>query len=686
MDDLIREARDAFKECKEADQHNHDDYLEDVRFARLGEQWDKEIRQQRELEHRPILTVNKLAPIIRQVVNDSRQNKPSIKVHPVDDDADPETAELISGLIRNIEATSDADVAYDTGVECAVSGGFGYWKVNIEHTRDDTFEQDIAIRRVSNPLSIYGDPRGTAADSSDWMVAFEVEQMSKDAFKRRFANADAVDWEGAEWQKIGAPWLDADNVQVASWWMREEVEKQILGLSDGTVICLDDYKAQKALFDAAGLTVMIDPRPVPSFKVTQRIMSGAEELKKVDWVGKYIPIIPVYGDEVNVEGKRYFRSLIRDAKDPARMLNYWRTTSTEMIALAPRVPYIGRTGSFETDREKWETSNSASHAYLEYDGQDAPQRQPLPPTAMAAIQEALNAADDIKAVTGIYDASLGAKSNETSGRAIEVRQREGDVSTYHFIDNVSRAIRHTGRIIIDLIPKVYNTERIIRTLGEDGTPETKPINKQYEVKPAGQDKQGNPVEAEVAMHDLRVGKYDLTVSSGPAFSTRRQEAAEQMMQLVQAFPDAAPIIGDLIAKNLDWPGADEVAKRLKGMLPPNLQGEDEGGKPDPEKAALEAQIQQMQQVIDEGMQHISQIEADKSIENEKLQIDRYNAETNRIKAVAPALMPDANAMRPIIMDLLQELLGSAANDLQPEPAEVPYPGQPEQSGPDGMAA
>jgi hypothetical protein len=655
MDDILKEAQEAFAECVEASQDNHDRALDDVRFARLGEQWSSQMESQRRLENRPVLTINKLSPIIRQVVNDSRQNKPSIKVHPVDSKSDPETAEVISGLIRSIEASSDADVAYDTAVDSAVSGGFGYWTVNIEHTCDDSFDQDLAIRRVANPFSVFGDPYSEAADSSDWNVGFTVNSIKKTAFERDYKGAKSMDWASPEWKSLGDPWIKDDSIQLASYWKREKVEKKIVGLSDGSVVALDDYVSRKAEYDEMGVTVIIEPRDVPSYKITQRLLTGCEELKKVDWQGRYIPIIPVYGDEVNVEGKRHFRSLIRDAKDPQRMLNYWRTTATEMVALAPRVPYIGRKGSFQTDAVKWATANSKSHAYIEFDGAEMPVRQSLPQQATAAMQEALSAADDIKSVTGIYDASLGARSNETSGKAIMARQREGDVSTFHFIDNLARSIRHTGRVLIDLIPKVYSTERIIRTLGVDGTQEEKTVNAPYEVK----SKSG---AMETVLHDLTVGKYDVTVSSGPSFTSRREEAATQMMELIRSFPDAAPMIGDLIAKNLDWPGADEVAKRLKSMLPQGIADDDEENSESPQVLQMKQQIQQMQEALDFAKTQADQATSDNELEQSKLQIDRYNAETNRLKVTAPAMGEDQ--IRAVVMQMVGDLL--SPNDVSSE--------------------
>lgn len=620
-EELLTEARRLFDLASEAENENRENALDDLRFARLGEQWPREVEEARRLEGRPCLTINRLPAFIRQVVNDARQNKPAIKVHPADDSADPETAEIFNGLIRNIEVTSDADVAFDTALESAVTGGFGYFRVNTRYSDEDTFDQDLVIERIANPFSVFGDPFSTAADSSDWDNAFIVESMSKDAFERKYKGAEAVDWSSDGYVGLGTPWIDEDQVMVCEWWTREEARKQIVQVSNGEVVDLQVFNANADQFAELGLEVVGEPREVRGHKVVQRIMTGGEILETVQWGGKYIPIIPVYGEEVNVEGKRFFRSMVRDAKDPQRMFNYWRTASTELVALAPKTPFIGQKGSFVTDADKWASANVASHAYIEYDGNSAPQRQPFAGVPAGSLQEALNASDDIKAILGLHDASLGARSNETSGVAIMARQREGDVSTFHFIDNLSRAIRHAGRVLIDLIPKVYSTDRVIRTLGPSDEPETVRIGQE-----AGevQDQRGEIIK----IYALNAGKYDLTVQTGPSFTTRRQEAAAQMQELFRAYPPAAEVIGDLFVKAQDWPMAEEIAERLKGLFDQRYgqQGAPQGPSVDPAQMA-KAQIEQQR------------LQMDASLEQEKLRIDAFNAETSRIKAVHDIQQP-----------------------------------------------
>jgi hypothetical protein len=619
-DDILAEGKKLFSLAESTENDNRVAADEDIRFARNEEQWPEAIRRQREREERPCLTISKMNAFIRQVVNDARQNKPAIKVHPADSGADPDTADVINGLIRNIEYTSNADTAYDTAVECAVSGGFGYVRVGLDYAYHDSFDMDLQIKRVANPFSVYGDPNSVEADSSDWNNAFVVERLTEDQFNAKYKGKSKVDWDDTTaWGDES--WREANEVMVAEWWTRTEEDVKVYLTTDGKVFSQDQIDKDtdvQALIER-GVIEFARDRIAKKMKVRQRIMSGAEILEDNDWAGCYIPIIPVYGDEYNIKGRRYFRSLIHSAKDAQRQFNYWRSTATELVALAPRVPWIGPKGSFDHDQDRWNTANKQSHAYLEYDDKGTPPtRIPLDSgPAAGALQEALNASDDMKAVIGLYDASLGARSNETSGRAIMARQREGDVSTFHFVDNMSRAIRHTGRVLIDLIPHVYTGERIVRVMGEDGTPEKRQLGKEY---PKTDPKTGEPLQDEMgqaimALHDLSAGKYDLTVTTGPSFTTRREEAAYQMTEMMRALPASAPILGKHLAKNLDWPGADEIAEELEAMsggpqIPPEVQQAIEEGK----------------QIIAKLQEENQQLKGDRSMEEAKLAADMQKAQ------------------------------------------------------------
>jgi hypothetical protein len=643
-DDLLKDGKEKFTLASDGESDNRTAYEDDIRFARHEEQWPGDIRKQRELEGRPVLTISKLNAFSRQVVNDARQNKPSIKVHPADSGADPETAEVINGLIRNIEYTSNADVAYDTAVDCAVNGGWGYIRVGLDYAYHDSFDMELSINRVANPLSVYRDPNSTAADSSDWMDAFVVDRLSKDQFEARYGKTKTVtDWDDTSWHDES--WREANDALVAEWWSRVEAEVKVAQFIDKRGGQAYTYTQDQIESDAdvqallgAGVLEFKRERVAKTFKVKQHFMSGAEVLDTVEWAGCYIPIIPVYGDEYNIKGKRYFRSLIHSAKDAQRQFNYWRSTATELVALAPKAPWIGPEGFADND-PNWQTANRVSHPYLEYKGGLPPTRIPLDSgPAAGALQEALSASDDMKAVIGLYDASLGARSNETSGRAIMARQREGDVSTFHFIDNMSRAIRHTGRVLIDLIPHVYTGERMIRVMGEDGKPKNVPLGKQY---PKVDEKTGQPMTQDgqppaddqsnivMAMHDFSAGKYDLTVTTGPSFTSRREEAAYQMTEMMRALPASAPILGKHLAKNLDWPGADEIAEELEaassGQLPPQVQQMIEKGKEEIARLTEENQQLKSDRSLDEAelaqKEQQAQVEAENKVKIAMIDIE-----------------------------------------------------------------
>jgi len=680
-DDILKDEREEFEEAYEAESENRNVALDDLKFARLNEQWPEQIKKQREQDGRPVLTINKMPAFIRQVVNDSRQNRPQIKVKPVDDKADVETAQVLEGLVRNIERTSKADVAYDTAVDFAVSMGWGYIRVNIDYEYDDTFDKCIRIERIANPFSVYGDPHATSMDGSDWNRCWITELKSEEEFKAKWKGAQKVDWEGLGYDQLQAPWKDNDDVLICESWTREESQREIYMLSTGEVVGKQEFEAGRDIFMMAGIQP-INSRLARAYKIRQRIMTGAEVLEENEWLGQYLPIIPVYGEELNIEGKRHFRSLIHNAKDAQRMFNYWRTTATELVALAPRVPFIGEEGAFDAD-PNWLTANTQSHAFLQFSrGSQPPQRQPIDGGGAAgAMQEALAAADDMKSTIGMYDASLGQRSNETSGRAIMARQREGDVSTFHFIDNLSRSIRQVGNVILDLIPKVYDGQRIVRILGPDDSEQTVKLGKHEDNEQ--QAAQGGQLPPEVArIYDLGLGRYDVAVDTGPSFTTKREETAQQMTELIRAYPQAAPLIGDLLVKSLDWPNADEIADRMKAMLPSQIN---DGVPPE-----LQQQIQQGQQQLQQLQQENEQLKSSQAMDMQKMQadahkaqmdaqiasqrmeldrqkieIEAYKAMTERMsvdQAVAGPLPPQQS---PIAINMPEQIGGSIAQSISP---------------------
>lgn len=631
--DILDQAKDDFKRCHDAESSQRKMSQEDLEFGILGKQWPEEVKTQRELEGRPCLTINRMPAFLKQVTNDSRLNRPSIHVKPVGSGASQTTARIQNDLIRNIWTTSRGDVCADTALDFAAAMGFGYMRVAVDYSCNDAFDQDIMLERVSNPFSVYGDPDSTSATSDDWNLSFVSEWYSKSKFKAKGWKWSDIKPSSFEDDGKDELWYDGERVRVAEYWVRSEADTELVKLSDGKIMQADEVEKIKDLLAAQGITID-GTRPTKTYKVKQHIISGQDVLETNDWLGKYIPIVPMYGEEWNINGRRFFIGLFNRAKDPQRMFNYWRTASTELVALAPKAPFVGAVGAFSTDAAKWGTANVKSHAYIEYDpvaNEPPPQRQAFAGVPAGALQEAMNASDDMKSIMGLFDASLGAKSNETSGKAIIARQREGDTSTFNFIDNRNRCVEHVGRIIVDLIPQVYSVARIMRAMKEDGStydvPVNQPVVPQQGEKPDDPPKyQPTPehVEGMTQIFDLTVGKYDVVVEAGPSFTTRREETAEQMMEFIRVFPQAAPIIGDLLAKNLDWPGAEQVAERLRAMLPPQAAGQ------------IPPIVQQLQQALQQQgaeLQKLQKMVEDKMAENE---IKRMEADTKRLQTLVTA--------------------------------------------------
>jgi len=585
--EILREARERLAESEAESAEIRENALYDIRFARLAQQWPDDIAAQRKREGRPCLVVNRLPTFIRQVVNDARQNKPSIQVLAVDGDADYDTAQVIGGLIRAIERQSQATIAYDTAIEHAVTCGMGFFRITSDYAGPDTFDQELRIERVANPLSVYWDTSSTAFDASDWDYAFVVSTLAKASFRARYPKAAAVDFDADEAAATSED-ASAMRVRVAEYWERVEKRRRMVRLTDGRVLRADELDAPYAL--DVGITVPLrdalaaqgilvnSEREATYYSVIRRVLSGADVLEETEWPGSTIPIVPVWGEEVMHGGKRYFRSLVRDAIGPQQMLNFWRSAETELVALAPRAPWLVPLGAIPPhEADKWKTANTRSHAYLEYDPNAGPmpQRIPFAGVPAGALQAAMVAADDIKSVTGIYDASLGARGNETTGRAILARQRQSDQSTFHFLDNLARAIEYAGRCLIEAIPAFYGPRQTIRILGEDEMPRVVRVTQEQGTMPTAANPEGR-------IYNLSVGKYDVAVRVGPSYATQREQSAQAMMELIRVYPPAAPVLGDLLVKAMDWPGADEAARRIQmlqrmemqraGFVPPPQPG------------------------------------------------------------------------------------------------------------------
>lgn len=621
---------------------------------------------------RPCLTVNKTPQHVLQVTNDQRQNRPAGKVIPADDGADIEVAQIYDGMIKHIEYISDADVAYDTACHNQVTFGEGYWRIVTEYCDDESFDQDIRIKRVRNSFSVTLDPMIQDPCGSDAEWGFIHDDIEKDDYERMYP--DATPHSGLLTNGVNdtgrAHWLGQQTVRIAEYFYFKH-EPGTLNLYPEKNTAFEGTQKDKALRQMFGKPTKT--RRVDRKKVMWVKSNGYEILEESEWAGSSIPIIRVVGNEYEIEGEIYISGLVRNAKDPQRLYNYWVSAEAEMLALAPKAPFIGAGGQFEGYEHQWKTANTTAWPYLEYnpdvtDGKGSPLPPPqrsMPPMAQTGlIQAKMGASDDIKSTTGQYNSSLGMTSNERSGKAILARERQSDVGTYHYVDNLARAVRYSTRQIIELIPKIYDTARIARTIGEDTF--DKMAVKMVKLNPQQPMAVNKIVDAQGVVlekiYNPSIGKYDVMVTTGPSYMTKRQEAMEAMATILQSNPQLWAVAGDLFIKNMDWPGAQEMAERFKRTMDPKVIADTDKS---PELQAAEQQIAALQQETQQ--MHTMLIKVKDSMEAQELRIKEvtaeananvaaYNAETNRLKVVSTALTPEQ--MQDIVLGTVQAMLAS----------------------------
>ena len=656
--DTLSAMRARFEMALSAYSESREDELDDLRFMAGSPdnqwQWPADVLatrgsvQGQTINARPCLTINKLPQHVRQVTNEQRQNRPSGKVIPADDKADVEVAEIFDGMVRHIEYISDADVAYDTACENQVTYGEGYIRILTEYCNDESFDQDLRIGRIRNAFSVYMDPTIQDPCGSDAEYCFITEDLTKDEYERQFPDAAPIT--AMLSQGVGdsslSQWLTENTVRIAEYFYYKHIPTK-LNLYPGNMSHFNNSPEDRQM-KMMGLKP-IKTRIVDVKKVMWLKTNGYEVLEEREWAGKWIPVIRVIGNEFEVDGRIYVSGLVRNAKDAQRMYNYWVSQEAEMLALAPKAPFIGYGGQFEGYEQNWKTANTTNWPYLEVnpdvtDGMGGPlplpQRAQPPMASSGLLQAKAGASDDIKSTTGQYDSSLGATSNERSGKAILAREKQGDTGTYHYIDNLSRAVRHITRQLVDMIPKIYDTERIARIVGLDGEVGMVKVNPmQQEPVKKIVDEQGIVLEK---IYNPSVGTYDVCVTTGPSYMTKRQESLDAMSQLLQGNPQLWAVAGDLFIKNMDWPGAQEMSKRFAKTIDPKLLSEDDKS---PELQAAEQQIQAMGAEMEQMhtmLQNVSKSMEMQEIERKdfETQIKMFDAETKRISAIQASMSPD----------------------------------------------
>lgn len=600
LTDFLETAKDRLKTAIDGDRHNREQAIEDLKFLN-GEQWDETEKTRRKNKNRPALTVNLLRKYKKQLVGEQRQNRPRIKIRPVDSKADPKIAKIREGIIANINYLSNFDNILDQAYGQVVSCGYGAWRILTRYTEENPFLQEIYKEPIPNPFLVYWDPGAKNYDKSDAKWCFVLCKYSKKEFEEEYPDADMPG--GDEFDKgtgtNNEHWYDKDTVTVAEYYVKEPIEKTWALLSDGQV--MEEGEAQKKIDEVMKPLLEKAPNAIPilkiektktaeEYKVREYIITAKAIIETHDWAGKFIPIVSIFGEQINIEGKPYIQGLIKDAKDPQRIYNYWHTSAAERIALAPKSPYIGSAKMFEGYEADWKASNTDNLPFLKAKHDPnfkgiLPRREPPIQADQGLITAIQEAKQNIKDTIGMFNADVGDVGPERSGAAINARQKPGDIATFEFFDNLVKGIKYDGMVTNDALPYYYNTERDVRLRNEDSTETFIPVNttaqkalneiSQNPLKYQGLDKNALIGMAQkkgfdAKYNDLTVGKYDVVVDTGPSYATQRSESAEYMLKLINSDPDISKMGRDILVRNMDFLGADELAERLKKMLPPGL--------------------------------------------------------------------------------------------------------------------
>uniref|UniRef100_A0A6M3IKW1 Putative P22-like portal protein n=1 Tax=viral metagenome TaxID=1070528 RepID=A0A6M3IKW1_9ZZZZ len=618
---ILKEAQDRLKLAIDDDSENRKLAFEDLDFID-GNQWPADLKARRAT--RPCLVLNKMPIFIDQVIGDQRMNRPSIKVIPVDSVSDPAVAKLLGGWIKHVQQISKSDIAVDHSFEHAVACGYGAMRVVTRYSSDSAFEQEAYVEKINNALAVYWGPHAEY-DCSDAMYCFVISDMDREEFKTKYKEEPAP-FNTGDSQFIEG-WATKSTVRVCEYFVKEPVTKTIHRLADGRVV------------ETLGVgDISTKTRKVQSYNIIWYLLSANKIHETRQWVGKkYIPIIPVWGKELVVGGKRKVRGLIRHAKDAQRMYNFWSSADTEVVALQPKIPYILTPKQIDGHEAQWNNMQNENYPYLLVNFDERapgwPHRE-APPQASSAMVERIQSTDqEMRDLVGLQKASLGMQSNERSGAAIRERKKEGDIGTFSFIDNLSRSIEHLGRILIDIAPGLLDTERIVRLGLENGEFDFDAVNVSIRDEMTGEYK---------VLNDLSVGTYDIVVTVGPSFDTQRTEARTAMTEFIQFYPNAAPLIGDLYAKAMDWPGAEDFAERLVYLLPPEIRAKMAAEKarkageappvaqeaqqsPEQQAAAQEADLKLQEAQV--GLQ-----EAQVKLEQERVKLEQMKQETELLAA------------------------------------------------------
>jgi hypothetical protein len=663
--DIVTIAKERFHKAQDFYGQSRQQAVEDTRFAMgdsdNGWQWPEEIRQGRASSQRVVLTVNLTAQHCNQIINNIRQNRPSSKVSPVDDGADKKTAEILEGLLRNIKASSCADEAHDIAAEHAIYGGEGYWRIRLDWQSPDSFEQEIIIDALPNPNLVYVDCYACRPDRLDAEWGFIFEDISKEEFKREYPNIDPSSW-GEEGVKT---WHQEDTVRRAEYYYCEFTDDKLLLLSDGST-------AYKSEFDKDSGLIVVKERDTQrkSWKWCMLVGGEDEPVEERDWPGDYLPIVTVVGKELNVDGEIVRKGIVRDLKDSARMVNYAYSETVQSLALQNKVPYLIADEAIGNNKDIWSSANIENYAYLPWqaytdDGKSnpKPERQSGATMATAQVQLLQLSTEQMRAASGQQNANFGIRSEASSGVGIQRLKAQGEIATFHFPDNLARALRYEDVVLIDLIQKTYDVPKVIRIIGIDGQMDQAQVNPDMEQAFA---------EVQQAQSDVSkifnpsIGKYDVVIDTGPSYQTMRQEGADRLVEMTTRNPQIMQVAGDIVMRAQDFPMSEELARRLEKTIPPNLMEDDDQQVPPQVKAILgqaQQREQEMQGVIQQLVEKLQEFERGDQLKRDEMAMkDAQHQRDTQVDAATTVAKIEADTAKARSSDETKLLISKSSDE------------------------
>lgn len=591
--------RSRFAACVSAESSWRENALSDIRFkagtnGKKSYQWDEASQSERETDNRPCFTVNRMDAFIKQITNQQRMAGPTITIAPAGEDGDEETAEVFQGIIRHILSVSDGEIAIDTAFEAAATHGKGFIYVTVDYIDEESGEQEILIKRVRNPFTVYLDPAASEPDSSDMRFAFVTDVIPRDEYTADYG--DKFPLSALDMASIGDP-------QRLTWF------------PDGGVRIVEYFETVRTKTKKGRSKVK---------HVRWRKMNGLQTLAETKFPITRIPIVPMFGDEFDIDGDLDYRGMVRNGRHPQTILNYMFTSLVEQLALAPRSPFLVSATQLENFENIWKLANRKNFPYLPYNDKDAegrptgqpPIRNSVEPPIQSTVVALSIAENQFKAVMQLYDPSLGQGKRDMSGKAAQLYQQQGEIGNSNYTDNLKRSLRSLGRLLVQMIPKYYDAPRVMRILGRDEQPVTVMVhaNKEAdlpEVMPKGLDPK--------KIFNLGVGRYDVVVTTGPNFINKQQEQLATLLDIMKADPQIVPLVVDLVAKKM---GADDVVERVRKIEPLKslLAAESQQG-PSPEQ--LQQKLQMMMQQHDALVQELDA--KTKIIESDEIKADSQKA-------------------------------------------------------------